>query len=53
MAVTENRYCGKCRKDVRMTRCEVCKGRGGSATTQCRKSCNMHGWLCPSHGKNY
>jgi len=59
MAVTEDRYCPKCRKTVRMTRCEVCKGTGGSGVpgvitwTQCRSACNQHGWLCPTHGKNY
>jgi hypothetical protein len=36
-----------------MIRCEICKGRGGSATTQCRSGCNRKGWLCPTHGKNY
>ena len=51
--MTEDRYCPKCGKKVRMTRCEVCKGRGQTATTQCRSGCNMHGWLCPTHGKNY
>ena len=35
-----------------MTRCEDCKGKGKTATTQCREG-NMHGWLCPTHGKNY
>jgi hypothetical protein len=53
MAVYENRQCPKCRKVVRMIRCEICKGRGGTAASQCRQSCNMHGWLCPVHGKNY
>ncbi|HUC14657.1 MAG TPA: hypothetical protein VMS00_09425 [Acidimicrobiales bacterium] len=51
--MTEDRYCPKCRKKVHMTRCEVCKGKGKTATTQSRDSCNMHGWLCPTHGKNY
>jgi hypothetical protein len=56
MAVTEERYCPKCGKKVRMARCEVCKGRGGTGgifPSQCRNACNMHGWLCPTHGKNY
>jgi hypothetical protein len=56
MAVMEDRWCPKCKKKVRMTRCEVCKGRGGSGgllASQCRSSCNQHGWLCPTHGKNY
>lgn len=53
MAVTEDRYCPKCGKKVRMTRCEVCKGRGSTSTTQCRSGCNQKGWLCPVHGKNY
>ena len=51
--MTKDQYCGKCGKTVRMTRCEICKGQGGTRTTQCRQSCNMHGWLCPTHGKNY
>lgn len=51
--MTQDKYCPKCRKKVRMTRCEVCKGRGGSSTTQCRTACNQNGWLCPTHGKNY
>jgi hypothetical protein len=51
--MNEDRYCPKCRKTVRMTRCEICKGRGGGITTQCRTGCNMNGWLCPVHGKNY
>ena len=29
MAVTQDRWCPKCKKKVRMTRCEVCKGTGG------------------------
>jgi hypothetical protein len=53
MPVTEDRYCVKCGKKVRMTRCEVCKGRGGTQFSQCRQACNEHGWLCPVHGKNY
>lgn len=59
MAVTEWRYCPKCGKKVQMTRCEVCKGDGGFSAlggltrTQCRNSCNMNGWLCPTHGKWY
>lgn len=53
MAVTQDKYCPKCRKTVRMTRCEVCKGTGGGQMSQCRKSCNQHGWLCPTHGKDY
>ena len=55
--MTEERYCPKCKKKVRMTRCEVCKGTGGSGVgmfgSQCRSACNQHGWLCPTHGKNY
>lgn len=51
--MTEDRYCPKCKKTVRMTRCEVCKGRGSTPMSQCRSACNMHGWLCPVHGKNY
>lgn len=27
--------------------------RSSTATTPCRSGCNMHGWLCPVHGKNY
>jgi len=53
MATTQDRKCPKCGKDVRMTRCEICKGQGKTLTTQCRNGCNMHGWLCPVHGKNY
>jgi hypothetical protein len=53
MATYQDRVCPKCRKVVRMIRCEICKGRGQTATTQCRSACNMHGWLCPLHGKNY
>jgi hypothetical protein len=53
MAVQEERYCPKCRRKVRMTRCEVCKGTGGGKWSQCRSACNQHGWLCPTHGKNY
>jgi hypothetical protein len=53
MAVTQDRHCPKCRKTVRMIRCEICKGRGGSQFTQCRSACNQHGWLCPTHDKNY
>jgi hypothetical protein len=53
MAVYQERHCPKCRKVVRMIRCEVCKGRGSTLTTQCRQNCNMHGWLCPVHDKNY
>ncbi len=56
VAVYEDRYCAKCKKKVRMTRCEVCKGTGGSGgimPSQCRSGCNQHGWLCPTHGKNY
>ena len=53
MAVYEDRHCPKCRKVVRMIRCEICKGRGGTTMSQCRQSCNMNGWLCPVHGKNY
>jgi hypothetical protein len=49
----QDRYCPKCRRKVSMTRCEVCRGQGGTRTTQCRTSCNMNGWLCPVHGKNY
>jgi hypothetical protein len=36
--VSENRYCGMCGKRVRMTRCEICKGRGSTATTQCNSA---------------
>jgi len=36
-----------------MARCEVCKGRGGTPTTQCKSACSQKGWLCPVHGKNY
>lgn len=53
MAVTQDRYCSKCGKTVRMNRCGVCRGNGSTSTTQCRKACNMKGWLCPVHGKNY
>ncbi len=53
MAVTEDRHCRKCKKRMRMTRCEVCKGQGRTRTTQCQRSCNTHGWLCPVHGKDY
>lgn len=53
MAVTEDKHCSKCGKKVRMTRCEVCKGTGGSSTTQCNNACGRKGWLCPRHGKNY
>lgn len=53
MSVTEWRHCPKCRKKVEMRRCEVCKGRGSTLTTQCRSACNMKGWLCPTHGKYY
>ena len=53
MAVYSDKYCGKCGKKVRMTRCEACKGTGGGSFSQCRSGCNQHGWLCPRHGKNY
>ena len=56
MAVTQDRWCPKCKKNVRMTRCEVCKGTGGPGGlfgSQCRSSCNQHGWFCPTHGKDY
>ena len=53
MAVTQDRYCAKCRKKVRMTRCEVCRGTGGGLSSQCNKACNRKGWLCPRHGKWY
>ncbi|MDP1793394.1 MAG: hypothetical protein Q8K63_04570 [Acidimicrobiales bacterium] len=53
LAIHQDRYCDKCRKKQRMTRCEVCKGRGQTWTTQCRNACNMKGWLCPVHGKLY
>lgn len=53
MPVTRDLRCPRCGKVVRMTRCEICRGTGGSMTTQCRKGCNQHGWLCPVHGKNY
>ena len=53
MAVTEERYCPKCGKKVRMTRCETCKGTGGGSFSQCRRDCNMKGWFCPTLGKNY
>ena len=53
MAVFQDRYCSKCGKKVRMIRCETCKGTGGGAYSQCRKDCNQHGWLCPTHGKDY
>jgi len=53
MAVYQDMYCPKCRKKVRMVRCEVCKGHGRTPATQCRKACNMRGWLCPVHGKDY
>jgi hypothetical protein len=59
MAVYEERYCPKCKKKVRMTRCEICRGTGGGsslgglAKTQCKSGCNQHGWLCPIHGKDY
>lgn len=48
----EERYCPSCRKRVRMTRCEICKGKGGGPG-QCTKGCNQKGWLCPTHGGNY
>ena len=53
--MVQDRYCPKCRKKVRMTRCEACKGRGTTATTQCNSAngCNRKGWFCPVHGKNY
>jgi hypothetical protein len=50
--MTKDQYCSKCKKNQRMTRCEICKGNGGSMTTQCN-TCGRHGWLCPVHGKNY
>jgi len=53
VAVTQDRYCGKCKKPVRMTRCEVCKGTRGGAMTQCNSACSRKGWLCPTHGKYY
>src|SRR6185437_784162 len=37
MAVTQDKYCPKCRKTVRMTRCEVRDGKGGGQMSQCRK----------------
>jgi hypothetical protein len=46
MAVYEDRHCLKCRRVVRMIRCEICRGRGTMPTTQCRQNCNVH-------GKNY
>jgi len=49
----QDRYCPKCKKNVRMKRCEVCKGTGGGSMSQCNSGCNRHGWLCPTHGKNY
>ncbi len=52
-SVTEDRYCAKCKKKVSMTRCEVCKGTGGGAMTQCNTGCGRKGWLCPTHGKDY
>ncbi len=51
MAVLRDKYCPKCNKVVRMTRCEVC--RDGQAPGQCISACGMRGWLCPKHGKNY
>lgn len=33
MAVTQDRWCPKCQKRVRMTRCEVCKGDGWNGRT--------------------
>lgn len=53
MAVYSDKQCPKCRKKVRMVRCEVCKGRGGGLFSQCFSGCNRKGWLCPTHGKNY
>lgn len=53
MTVVKDMYCPRCRKTVRMIRCEVCKGQGRTWGAQCRKACNMHGWLCPTHGKDY
>lgn len=53
MTVTQDKYCGRCGKAVRMARCEVCKGEPVKATRRCRSACNEHGWLCPVHGKNY
>jgi hypothetical protein len=53
MAITEDRHRAKCGKRVRTTGCEICKGCGSTLTTQCRSLCNMKGWLCPVHGKNY
>jgi len=53
MAVTKEVWCPRCKKKVRMNRCEVCKGTGGSWLTQCNSACNRHGWLCPTHGKKY
>ena len=53
MAIYEDRHCRKCGKKVRMMRCEICKGSGGGRMSQCRKGCNQHGWLCPTHGKEY
>lgn len=53
MAVTKDMYCSKCKKSVRMNRCEVCKGTGGGVMSQCNSACGRKGWLCPTHGKNY
>lgn len=53
MAVTDYKYCGKCGKTVKMTRCEVCKGQGRGTGGTCRSACNENGWFCPTHGKNY
>lgn len=53
MAVVQDRYCAKCRKKVRMVRCEVCKGTGGGSFSQCNSACDRKGWLCPTHGKYY
>ncbi len=53
MAITQDRPCRKCGKRVRMTRCEICQGVPIKGMTLCRKGCNLHGWLCPVHGKNY
>lgn len=51
--VIKTGYCSKCRKNVQMERCEVCKGTGGGRYSQCIKGCGRKGWLCPTHGKNY
>lgn len=53
MAVHSDRFCKRCSKKVRMVRCEVCKGQGGSLFSQCNSGCSRKGWLCPTHGKNY